>query len=57
VLKAIENKTFREVKKILSPLAPPIKIKQQVYQEQVILKVELTHEQHKKINQLKISYT
>jgi hypothetical protein len=27
VLKAIENKKFSEPKKILSPLAPPIKIK------------------------------
>ncbi|MBT4761119.1 MAG: NBPF family protein [Bdellovibrionaceae bacterium] len=53
VLKSIENKSFREAKKILAPMAPPVKVKQQVYQDKVILKVELSHEEHKKLNQLK----
>jgi hypothetical protein len=53
ILETIENKTFREAKKILAPMAPPIKVKQQFFQNKVLLKMELTHEEHKKLHQLK----
>ena len=53
VLKSIENKSFREVKKILAPVAPPVKIKQLVYQDKVVLKMELTHSEHDKLSKLR----
>jgi hypothetical protein len=49
----IENKSTREVKALLLEPAAPIKIHQQIYQDKVILKLEMTHDQHNKLERLK----
>ena len=53
VLKCLENKSTREVKKLLLEPAKPIQIKKTEYQDKVVLRLELSHEQNKKIEKLK----
>jgi hypothetical protein len=53
VLKKIENKSAREIKKIFSEPMQPLKIKKTEYQDRVYLRLELTHEQHGKLERLK----
>jgi hypothetical protein len=52
VIAEIENKSARDVKKLLLEPAKPIKVHQHIYQDKVILKLELTHEQYKKLETL-----
>lgn len=52
-LKEIENKSTREVKRIFAEPSAPIKIKKTEYQDKVYLRLELTHEQNKKLEKLK----
>lgn len=52
-LKTIENKSTREIKKIFSQPMKPIQIKKTEYQDKVYLRLELTHEQNKKLEKLK----
>ena len=53
VLSTLENKSAREVKKILTPVAAPIEIKKTVYQDKVHLRLELSHELNAKLEKLK----
>jgi 5-methylcytosine-specific restriction endonuclease McrA len=53
VLAQIENKSSREVKRLFAEPMPPIKIKKSDYQDKVLLRLELTHEQNKKLEKLK----
>ncbi|MBT4760816.1 MAG: HNH endonuclease [Bdellovibrionaceae bacterium] len=53
VLKTIENKSFREAKRILAPKAPTLKMKQLVYQDKVLLKIELSRHENDRLNKLK----
>ena len=53
VIEKLENLSSREAKKILAMPAPAIKIKESVYQEKVVLRLELSHEQHQKLEKLK----
>ena len=53
VLAKIENKSAREVKHMLLPTAPSIKVKESHYQDKVILRIELSHQQHAKFKRLK----
>ena len=52
-LKSIENKSAREVKTMFVGPAKEIKIKTQVFQDKVHLKLELTHKQYEKLKKLK----
>ena len=49
VLKKIENKSTREAKKLLTEPIKPIKIKKTEYKDKVYLRLELTHEENKKL--------
>jgi hypothetical protein len=51
-LKKIENKSTREVKKLFAEPLQPIKIKKSEYQDKVYLRLELTHEQNRKLERL-----
>jgi 5-methylcytosine-specific restriction endonuclease McrA len=53
VLSKIENKSSREVKKLFAEPMVPIKIKKSEYQDKVFIRLELTHEQNKKLERLK----
>ena len=53
VLKVIENKPTREVKKLFAEAIEPIKIKKTEYQDKVYVRLELTHEQSNKLERLK----
>jgi hypothetical protein len=53
VLAKIENKSSREVKKLFLEPMTPIKIKKSEYQDKVFIRLELTHEQNKKLERLK----
>jgi len=53
ILKSLENKSTREVKKLLAEPAKPIQIKRTVYQEKVHLRLELSHELNEKLERLK----
>lgn len=53
VLSQIENKSSREVKELFSEPMKPIKIKKIEYQDKVFLRLELTHEQNRKLERLK----
>ena len=52
ILKQIENKSSREVKRMLAPKAPQTKIKEAVYQDKVILKLELSHKEYEDFKRL-----
>ena len=53
VLKKIENKSTREAKKLFTEPMKPIKIKKTEYKDKVYLRLELTHEENKKLEKLK----
>jgi len=53
VLKSIENKPSREVKRLFAEPAKPIQIKKTEYRDRVHLRLELSHEQNEKIQKLK----
>lgn len=53
VLTQIENKSSREVKQIFAEPMKPIKIVKTEYQDKVYIRLELTHEQNKKLEKLK----
>lgn len=53
VLQSIENKSSREIKKILLEPAKPIQVKKTAYKDKVILRLELNHEQYEKLERLK----
>ena len=56
ILSRMENQPSREVKKILAEINPdpvPIKIEKTEYQTKVILRLELTHRQNRKLERLK----
>lgn len=53
VLNKIENKSSREVKAFFAEPLKPIKIIKTEYQDKVLLRLELTHEQNQKLEKLK----
>ena len=53
VLKKIENKSTREAKNLFKEPMKPIKIKKTEYKDKVYLRLELTHEENKKLEKLK----
>lgn len=53
VLSQIESKSSREVKALFAEPMKPIKIIKTEYQDKVLLRLELTHEQNKKLEKLK----
>ena len=53
VLKIMENKSSREIKKMFLEPTPTIKIKKTEYVDKVHLRLELTHEQNQKLEKLK----
>ncbi len=53
ILKSLENKSAREVKKLLAEPMKPIKIKQTTYKEKVVLRLELSHDFNEKLHRLK----
>ena len=53
VLKSMENKSSREVKAMFLEPTPTLKIKKTEYVDKVLLRLELSHEQNKTIEQLK----
>lgn len=53
VLKSMENKSSREVKKMFLEPMRPIKVKKIEHQDKVYLRLELTHEQIQKLERLK----
>ena len=52
-LAQLENKSTREVKKILAPDSKPILVKKTEYRDRVHLRLELSHEQNKKLEKLR----
>ena len=52
-LKKIEHKSTREVKKLFLEPMKTIKVKKTEYQDKVYLRLELTHEQNKKLEKLR----
>ena len=53
VLKSLENKSSREVKKMFLEPMTPLKIQKTEYADKVLLRLELTHEQNQKLEKLK----
>lgn len=53
ILKGLENKSTREVKRLLAEPAKPIQVKKTTYKESVVLRLELSHEVNEKIERLK----
>ncbi len=53
VLKSMEHKSSREVKKMFLDPSAPIKIKKTEYVDKVYVRLELTHAQNEKLNKLK----
>ena len=53
VLKSMENKSSREVKAMFLEPTPTLKIKKTEYKDKVHLRLELSHEQNRKLEQLK----
>ena len=53
ILQRLENKSVREVKRLLAEPAKPIKIKKTHYQNKVILRLEMSHDQNEKLERLK----
>jgi len=53
VLKSLEDKSTREVKRLLAEPAKPIQIKRTTYKEKVVLRLELSHELNEKLEKLK----
>ena len=53
VLKSMENKSSREVKAMFLEPTPTLKIKKTEYVDKVHLRLELSHEQNRKLEQLK----
>ncbi len=53
ILKSLENKSAREVKKLLAEPLKPIQIKKTTYQQKVVLRLELSHSFNEKIERLK----
>lgn len=52
-LKNLENKSTREVKRLLAEPSKPIQIKKSIYKEKVVLRLELSHELNEKLERLK----
>ncbi|MAV91113.1 MAG: hypothetical protein CL676_06800 [Bdellovibrionaceae bacterium] len=53
VLKIMENKSSREIKKMFLEPTPTLKIKKTEYVDKVHLRLELTHEQNQRLEKLK----
>ena len=53
ILRSIENKSSREVKKFFYEPSKPIQVKKTEYQDRVVLRLELSHELNQKLERLK----
>ncbi len=53
LIASIENKSSREVKEMFMEPAREIKVKKQVYQDKVHIRLELSHDQYDKLQRLK----